>query len=1096
MPDTPPFTTRLKGVRFGVLGPVGVWTDGGEPVTIPGRKVRALLADLLVSEGHPVPVDRLVDDLWGEAVPANPAAVLQVRVSQLRRALDEAEPGGRELVVSQAPGYLLRAPAGAVDAGRFADLTDRARAAEDPRTRAALLADALALWRGPAYADFADEPFTRAAIARLEEQRLAVLELHAEARLALGDRSDHGDLAHLADLVASHPYRERLRAAQMRALYRAGRQSEALASYDDLRRRLADELGLDPSPELVALHKAILDQDPGLAAPRAPVAAPAPITRPTTNLPEPLTELIGRDEAVAEVRSLVSTRRLVTLTGSGGVGKTRLAVAAARALVDTFPDGAWLVELAALERPGAVAELVMSTLDIHDTGAPAGDRLAEAVRGRKLLLVLDNCEHLVAEAAGLAESLLRAAPGLRILATSREPLGLAGELLWEVPPLVVPDARADPASLAQASAVRLFAARAAAAQRGFTVDAGTGPAVAELCRRLDGIPLALELAATRVRALGVSELLARLRPDGGEDGSGGGGLRLLATGPRDAPARQRTLTAVIDWSWRLLTEPERVVFRRLAVHADGCTLAAAEAVCADETLPATEVLDLLTRLVDKSLVTVDTDGPRYRLLESVAAYCIERLHEAEELATVRRRHADYYLALAERAEPYLYGHRQREWLRRLDAEVANLRAALDTMADPEPALRLVNALAWYWFLRGRLSEAHRSLAAALAVPGDPPAALHARALAWQAGIALLHGDTDGWVQRQQAVLERYEEVDDPAGLARARWFLASAMIDLGDLAAAEDLLRRALRTFRERGDRWGEAAALGTLAKLAHPRGDLAALGRDGRRSAQLFRELGDQWGLLQATDWLGGLAELTGDYEEAIRLNRDGLRMAEELGLWPDAAGRLSWIGWIAVQLGDYQQAREYAEQGLRLAAEQGYQAVIVLATIALGFAARRDGKLDLAEEHLRGLLALAREQESDGNHPLFQAMVLTELGSLASQRGDPEAALRLHQEGFDVARTLGSLRGMAWSLTGMAAVLTVDGGGTDAARLLGAAATARRTAGLPLSPSDRDELSRITAAVRAAVGETGFQAGFASGGELTVEQARSLVDKDRARD
>jgi len=428
-------------MRFGVLGPLEVWTADGRRVRIPELKVRALLGDLLVHEGRPVSADRLVEDLWGAAeLPASPTRALQAKVSQLRRALAEAEAGGRELVQSLPSGYLLRTGADAVDARLFTDLTARAQETADARAKAALLSDALALWRGPAFADFGDEEFARAAIARLEEQRLTVLEEQAEARLALGEHSLLAD--ELGDTIEHHPLRERLRAAHMRALYRAGRQNEALDSYADLRKRLADELGLDPGPELAGLHQSILEQDPAL------VAVPAPITsaaRPRTNLPAALTDVIGRSAAVAHVRELLGSARLVTLTGPGGVGKTRLALEAAAQSATASPHDVWLVELAGMHRPSGraapaspaeVAEVVAGVVGIRDDtatgvrpGAPSADltrRLAEAMRSQKLLLVLDNCEHVVEPVAELVALLLRSAPGLRVLATSREPLAVPG----------------------------------------------------------------------------------------------------------------------------------------------------------------------------------------------------------------------------------------------------------------------------------------------------------------------------------------------------------------------------------------------------------------------------------------------------------------------------------------------------------------------------------------------------------------------------------------------------------------------------------------------------------------------------------------------
>jgi predicted ATPase/DNA-binding SARP family transcriptional activator len=656
-------------MRFGVLGPLAVWAADGNLARIPELKVRGVLADLLVHAGRPVPVRQLVDDLWGDLLPENPTAALQTRVSQLRRALDAAETGARELVVSQPPGYLLRVEPDAVDEGRFRALVRRARAAGDPRVRASMLAEALALWRGPAYADFDDAPFARWAIDRLEEERLVAEEERAEARLELGEHALLvGDLAVLA---AQHPLRQRLRAAQMRALYRSGRHSEALDTYRELRGQLADQLGLEPAAELVALEQAILRQDPGLVVPPSEASVPTATnmatatTRPRTNLPAMLTSLIGQDAALVEVRARLAEGRLVTLTGPGGVGKTRLAVEVAGQLVDAYADGVWLVDLAALGQgagAGQVAtamlvRLITGTLGRDVTGAPAADAgdPAEELVGRlcdqEMLLVLDNCEHLLDPVAKLSELLLRAAPRVRILATTREPLRIQGELLWEVPPLALPDrAAVEPAELEQSAAVRLFVTRVAATVPGFRLDARNASTVAGICRRLDGIPLSLELAATQVRALGVKEIAARLDDR----------FRLLSAGLRGAPARQQTLRAVIDWSWRLLTEQEQAVLRRVGPHAGTWTLQAAEAVCAGDGVDAVDVPPLLARLVDRSLVArVEAPaGVRYRLLESVRAYCLERLRESGEHEHLQQRHADYFACLSSRAEPLLYGHHE------------------------------------------------------------------------------------------------------------------------------------------------------------------------------------------------------------------------------------------------------------------------------------------------------------------------------------------------------------------------------------------------------------------------------------------------------
>ncbi|WP_327588642.1 winged helix-turn-helix domain-containing protein [Nonomuraea sp. NBC_00507] len=1005
---------------------------------VPEAKVRALLADLLAHEGRPVSADRLAEDLWGDNPPGNPVNTLQTKVSQLRRALEQAEPGGRELVAFQARGYVLRADD--VDAARFVALLDRARAATDLRAKAELLADALALWRGPAYADFGDEEFARTAATRLEEQRLTALEEWAEVRLELGEHSLVTD--ELGELVAAHPLRERLRAAHLRALYRSGRQAEALAGYDDLRHRLADELGLDPGPELAALHQAILRQDPSLAPPR-----------PRTNLPAPLTGLIGRELPVAEVGALLGSARLVTLTGPGGVGKTRLALAVADLAVDAFPDGVWLVELAGTSGETAtVAEVVAAELDVRDdtaTGSrpgvrPAGlaHRLADALRGRRLLLVLDNCEHVVEPVAELVDLLLRAAPDLRVLTTSQEPLALPGETLYVVPPLELPAPGADPAL---AASVRLFVARAAAAAPGFVLDEVSAPSVAAICRRLDGLPLALELAAARVRALGVRGVADRLDDR----------FHLLTVSGRGRPARQQTLRAVIDWSWEQLTEQQRLILLRLVVHPGGCTLEAAEAVCAGPGLdPGLDVADLLDQLVARSMVE-SSDGNRYRLLESISAYCLERLADGDP---VFQRRDLYYTELAEQARPHLYGPAQRPWLDRLDTEAPNLRATLEHTTDHVLALRLVDALAWYWYLRGRHREGRASIATAMALPG----AECSRTAAWEAGFAMLTGDGTDLLLRSRAAAQALDARD-----ARSRWFLAFAHLSFGDAATAEGLLTEALAGFRAVGDRWGEAAALAGRAKQAMFQGDHALAERSGTQSLAIFAELGDGWGRLQASDMLGYLAEITGDYERAARLHREGLRIAEDLRLWTDASYRLSGLGRLALLTGDMDGSRELHERGMRLAAEQSNSFAEEFARVGLGLVARRAGDLDTAERLFQQSMAWNRRLEADYGVPFYgMTLLLAELGFIAEQRGDLATARSLHLEGLATAREVGDPRGIALAREGLAGVAAAEGAYEEAAALLGEATALRESVGAPLPPAERGDVDRITAAVRAALG------------------------------
>ncbi|MGC4936742.1 BTAD domain-containing putative transcriptional regulator [Kribbella sp. DT2] len=1026
---------------FDVLGPLVVRTDAGEPVTVPDTKVRVLLLDLLVHRGRAVSAERLVDDVWGDQPPRNALGTLQARVSQLRTALERAEPGGRALVSHGPAGYTLQVPAEVVDSNKFGELL---RGAASSGRRVELLREALGLWRGTPYAEVVDHDFARAARDRLEEQRLTAVE-------DLLDASTDGDpLGELAELVRRHPLRERLRAIQLRALYRAGRQDEALKAYDELRRALAEELGADPGPELSALHQAILRHDPALLA--RPEAGSA------GGVPAPLNDLIGRETALADARGLLSTARLVTLVGPGGVGKTRLALETARELAEqgarevaeqSAGQGArevadqpaaqaagraarvrW-VELAAVRRDevlDAVATGVGLRDDLMRVPEPKelGQRLVESLTTRDTLLVLDNCEHLLERVADLVGRLLAGVPGLRVLATSREPLGIGGEHLLEVSPL------------APAPAAELFRLRAEAG----AAQVDDPEAVAAICRRLDGIPLALELAATRVRALGVRGLAERLVDR----------FRLLAGG-RGVPERQRTLRATIDWSWELLSEDERTMLRRLAVHADSFSLEAAAEV---SELPD----DLVVRLVDRSLV-VPTAG-RYRLLESVGAYSLERLVESGEEPRLRRRHAAYYVSLAEQAEPHLRGPGQQQWLETLDHEVANVRAALHH-ASAEQALRLVNAMAWYWYLRGRLGEGRRALAAALAVPG-PATAARAAATVWSVGLAATASEGSNLTEASDRALALYEAIDDPHGLARAEWFLASTQWAYGERDVLMARVNRSIDTFTRLNDRWGLAAALSTRAQLALVHVDLDGLHRDGVRSLELFDQLGDAWGRLQANYSLIMAAEISGDYPTARRRLLEALRAAEDLGSWTEVSFRTSGLGRIALLTGDYAQADELHERARRLALEQSNKSAEEYAVVGLGLSARWQGRLDEAEQHLTTLLDWL--QKIDGVAGI--AFIVAQLGFIAEQRGDFHRAEQLHLEARAAAESTGDERAVALTLEGLAgakAAAALAGKSADlahqAAVLLAEAERRRQAVGVPLPASEQFDVRRIRAAI-----------------------------------
>ena len=663
---------------FRILGPVEVHGDDG-PIRLGGAKHRALLAALLLNANEVVSADRLVDELWDGQPPNTADNALQVYVSQLRKAL-----GPAAALRWHPPGYVLEIAPDELDAARFERLAEagrRALAAGESDAAARHLRDALALWRGPALCD----AMLASAVAearRLEDARVAALEDRLEADLALG--RDAELVAELEALVAEHPLRERLRAQLMRALYRAGRQAEALSAYQAARRALVDELGIEPSPPLQDLERAILNQDSSLATP--PVA-PAPPRRPARRLPVAPTPLVGREREVERVVALARRDdvRLITFTGAGGIGKTRLALETARALAVEYPDGAVFVPLALVGDPALVEPTIATSLGLVADGEPEREALRAYLRDRSMLLVLDNFEQVVGAAPALAD-LLADAPEVKLFVTSREVLRLSGEHEFPVGPLALPPPGGSPAD---SPAVALFVQRASASVPDFQLD-GNAQAVADLCARLEGIPLAIELAAARSKLLPPQTMLARLSSR----------LDLPAAAARDVPARHQTLRATIDWSHDLLSSAEQILFRRLAIFSGTFELGAAEQVAGAD-------LDPLQSLVDKSLVTREgREEPRFAMLELVREYALERLAASGDADDVARRHLAHYLELAATAEKQLVGEAQANWLERLEQEHGNLRAAIAfalESGDGASAVRLVAALRRFWQIHGHLA---------------------------------------------------------------------------------------------------------------------------------------------------------------------------------------------------------------------------------------------------------------------------------------------------------------------------------------------------------------------------------------------------------
>jgi predicted ATPase/DNA-binding SARP family transcriptional activator/class 3 adenylate cyclase len=1077
-------------VEFRILGPLQV-LEGERELPLDSPKERSLLAVLLLHAGAVVSRERLIEELWGESPPPTAGKALNVHVSRLRKALAR---NGDDAIVTRTPGYALELEPKRLDAARFERLVAEARgrtAAGDMRSAHALLREALALWRGPALAGVELESAARNEVGRLEELRLAAEMDRIDCELALGLHEQL--ISELEALVAEHPLRERLRGQLMLALYRSGRQADALRRYRETRATLVEELGIEPSLPLQRLENAILNQDPSLEAPpgaahaavgletvsplsggerissvsefdpvlpagtvtflltdvegstglweaypeamgeamarqraiavetierhdgrlpkdqgegdsvlaafaRAPdsvacalelqralltedwpddvrvrvrvalhtgeaklrdgnyygaalnrcawlraiahgdqvllsqVAAeltrdhlPAgaalldlgehrlkdvaraervfqlahpdlPADFPPLrslraqkhNLPAQLTSFIGREQEIAELKDLLATTRLVTLTGAGGSGKTRLALQVAGDLVSEYPDGVWLVELAALSDAKLVGAVVARALGVQEEPSrPLVETLTDTLRAKRLLLVLDNCEHLLAACAGLAEGLLQACPQITVLATSRQPLAIAGETAWAVPTLSVPAAAETGTVDALASeAVRLFIERARSANRTFTPSGDGTAAIVEICRRLDGIPLAIELAAARVRLLTPEQIATRLDDR----------FALLTDGSRTALPRHRTLRALIDWSYELLFEQEQLLLRRLSVFAGDFGLEAAESVCAGEGIAGQAVLDLLAQLVDKSLVVAEEQHAetRYRLLETVREFARERLDASDQDAPLARRHAGYYRASAEdaRAEAERSGDARR-WSRLAQAEHDNLRAALDFYAasgETTNEIRLATVLGDFWILRGYYAEGRRRLEGILARRSDRDA-LRATAL-----------------NQLHRIVLRQHDLEEANAVGSERLALA-----------------------RQLGDRRGVAWTLVGLANAASTAGDIDAARRMLGEAESLFRALDETMGVVVVANDAGELALLDGDFAAAAEQFNAGLALHERVGR-PGRTLRTGLAHALLLQ-GRLNDARPLYRQVFEEAVEIGH--TVAIADALLGAAA-----------------------------------------------------------------------------------------------------------------------------------------------------------------
>jgi predicted ATPase/DNA-binding SARP family transcriptional activator len=916
-------------MRIGLLGALEVFDDDGNEVTIAGAKPRALLAVLALHVGRVISVEHLIDALWGEDPPTAVRNGLQGLASKLRRAL-----GSSNLVVMRSEGYVLDLPPEAVDVEQFEQRAadGRALVAVGELERAVdVLAEADSLWRGDPLAEFAYDDFAAAAITRLSESRLALLEERLDLELQLGRHQRA--VVQLEQLVAAHPLREGFRGLLMVALYRAGRQADALRLFQEGRHLLVEELGLEPGPALRRLESAILAQDPSLTLPATPEPVDAGGAGSHPGIPEALTPLLGRDAELRELRELFAEQRFVTLVGPGGVGKTRLAVEVGRAAAGGLSFGGCLVELAPVGDPAGVPAAIAAAL-----GLPDPNRLAEMIGDHDLVLVLDNCEHVIGAAAEVAEGLLRRCPGLRLLATSREGLRVGGEVIWPVPPLAPDDA------------VRLFLARAQASAAPIGLD-DEHDAIADICARLDGLPLAIELAAARTRAFPLTQIAARLNDR----------FRLLTGGSRTALPRQQTLRAVVDWSYELLFGDEQRVFERLAVLPGGCDVATAEAVAADDDIAVDDVADHLRALVDKSLVIAVpvAGGVRYTLLQTLAQYGRERLTERGDAVRIRDTMARHYAKLCAQSAAAFTGDGQRAWLTAIDAEHDNLRAALDWAIandDAQTALVIAGGAAWPHWLTGMVVEGLRWLDDAFACRGEIDERTRALGLTGRGLLEFLTGASDRSDDDLATALEIFGRHGDVASMALAHSFYAEQAAVRGDLEEARRRRRVVLDFYGQAPeDPFAAAARVYSLAKLAILDGDLVAAERHYRLATEGFGRLDRPVMSSMCLGMVADFDERAGDYRAAIATLEAAIATNESLlgGFTGSLQARL---GWVLLHDGQLERAAAVYQRALESARRVRHTMVIFQAQAGMAVLHRLQGRDDAAVDAATEALELYR--------------------------------------------------------------------------------------------------------------------------------------------
>jgi predicted ATPase/DNA-binding SARP family transcriptional activator len=950
----------MQPLEIRLLGPFEVLA-GGMLADVGGSKRQALLAMLALRSGRTADVDTLVDGLWGEELPAAPRNALHHHIARLRAAL------GEQSIVGSPDGYALCNAL--VDATHFEELLAETRAllrGGDLSAAADAVRSALALWRGPALQGLTSTTWLSDEARRLEALHVDALEEDFEVRLALGEHRELIPGLHSA--LADNPLRERLWGQLMLALYRSGRQADALETFREARRALIDQLGLEPGPELRRLEKAILRHDPAIAA------VPADRKR-RGNLPAVSTSFVGRDDELVQVAALLHEHRLVTLTGPPGVGKSRLAVQTARSLEHDFPDGVWLVDFA---RAGGAADAVRLLADaVAVRGADPLARVISRFRHAAALVVLDACEHVLDEAARIAATLLAECSAVRIVPTSREALHLAGEVRVPVAPL-------------GNKAVDLFLERARAARPGFVPDDEAVALATDIVRLVDGLPLAIELAAARVNVLGLGELASILERR----------VALLRDGPMTDPARN-ALHRLVEWSYDLLHGDEKTLLQQLAIHRGGASLASIAAAAGMHGLNEATVAYLIAALVDKSIVSASFSGgtARYYMLDTVREYVLERLAESGKLGAFRRAHAEYFAELAEEALGGLRTAEWRHWKYRLGVENDNLWAALVYAQDaPDSAVAIrLGTLGWYFALAERVSEGRRFLELTLsATPDEAPAELRIEQLAGLCYLATEELDLDAALAAGERALALAETVTAPRQRGLAQLTLALALAQGGDGKRADAMARASYATLVAAGDHWGAAASSIIHATGAARAGDVATVSAMAAAIRQHASAIDYDPFLVPGLLLEAWVADRRAEGGAAADAYRRALDLAGRVGFGDHAAFALTELGSNAFAHGDLREAEELQRQGVATAEAAQAAWAMAHARAQLGRTVAAAGDAQSAEMLYRTVLEWSQTKRlHQARESLFVALAgnpaavaLRGLAELAAARGDTASA------------------------------------------------------------------------------------------------------------